>query len=210
MFAMKGRVAKSLLRMQYRNQKEGLYIAGMPFLARRSQSSIRFFAALALSAIALLLALLLVACDSKKKEGNAALQPGQIPEVSLTTLEGKTYSFGPEDKKVSLVVFWATWCQPCLMEIPSLVEFHTKYASRGFRVVSINIDDAEGQKMAAIYQKFDINYPMLMDDGTSDAKFGGIEALPTSFLIGRDGKVVKAFVGLYPAERVAQEILKAL
>jgi len=154
-----------------------------------------------------LLALLATGCKSKHQD---ALEPGQIPSISLTDLEGKTFTFGPQDEKVTLVVFWATWCHPCLMEIPSLIEFHRKYASRGFRVVSINIDDAEGQKMAAVYQKYNINYPMLMDDGTSDAKFGGIQALPTSFLVGRDGKLVKAFVGLYPEKVVENEILKAL
>jgi thiol-disulfide isomerase/thioredoxin len=146
-------------------------------------------------------------CKSDEKKG---LETGQIPPVSLTTLEGKTYSFGPKDGKVTLVVFWATWCQPCLMEIPSLIEWHEKYREQGFRVVSINIDDPEGQKMAAIYQKYNINYPMLMDDGTSEQKFGGLQALPTSFLLGRDGKVVKAFIGLFPAKVLEAAIVKEL
>ncbi len=155
----------------------------------------------------LLLCALLTGCKSDKKK---ELEVGQIPPVSLTTLEGKTYTFGPKDGKVTLVVFWATWCQPCLMEIPSLIEWHKKYADRGFRVVSINIDDNEGQKMAAIYQKYDINYPLLMDDGTSEEKFGGLQALPTSFLLGRDGKVRKTFIGLYPAKVLEGEIVKEL
>jgi len=172
-----------------------------PTVPSRNLARLALFLALTCSS------LFLGGCKSGKKD---VLEPGQIPSISLTDLEGKTYTFGPKDEKVTLVVFWATWCHPCLMEIPSLVEFHKKYASKGFRVVSINIDDAEGQKMAAVYQKYGINYPMLMDDGKSDAKFGGIEALPTSFLVGRDGKLVKAFVGLYPAKVVEDEILKAL
>jgi thiol-disulfide isomerase/thioredoxin len=160
-----------------------------------------------LFSLLILLCAWLVGCKTEPKKGP---EPGEIPPVSLTTLEGKTYTFGPKDKKVTLVVFWATWCQPCLLEIPSLVEWHEKYRGRGFRVVSINIDDLEGQKMAAIYQKYNINYPLLMDDGSAEQKFGGLQALPTSFLLGRDGKVRKTFVGLYPARVIEAEILKEL
>jgi thiol-disulfide isomerase/thioredoxin len=181
--------------MQCRNQKDGFYILFMrPSL---------FSAAV----LVLLFGLLPTGCDSGKKKDS---DTGRIPPVSLTNLDGKTYSFGPEDGKVTLVVFWATWCQPCLMEIPSLVEWHEKYRDRGFRVVSINIDDPEGQKMAAIYQKYRVNYPMLMDDGTSEQKFGGLQALPTSFLLGRDGKARKAFVGLHPPKVVEKAILEEL
>ena len=155
----------------------------------------------------ILVCALLAGC---KKEGKKELETGQIPQVTLTTLEGKTLTFGPEDGKVTLVVFWATWCEPCLMEIPNLIEWHEKYRDRGFRVLSINIDDTEGQKMAAVYQKYNINYPLLMDDGTSEEKFGGLQALPTSFLLGRNGKVSRTFVGLYPAKVVEAEIRKEL
>jgi thiol-disulfide isomerase/thioredoxin len=156
----------------------------------------------------LLLTALLALTGCKKQEKK--LEVGQIPPVSLTTLEGKTYTFSSEDDQVTLVVFWATWCRPCLMEIPDLMALHERYGDRGFRVVSINIDDPEGQKMAAIYQEYNINYPMLMDDGTSEQKFGGLRALPTSFLLGRDGKVRKIMEGLYPAQVVEKAIVREL
>ena len=171
-------------------------------------SGFRRFAPILFILLVSLLALSLTGCKSGKKK--AGLEPGQIPAVTLTSLEGKPYTFGPEDGKVTLVVFWATWCQPCLMEIPNLVAWQKKYEARGFRVVSINIDDKEGQKMAAIYQKYSVNYPMLMEDDNVETTFGGLEALPTSFLIDREGKVDMKFVGLYPAEVVEGEILKAL
>ena len=178
--------------------KTGLPVRGNPILRPMRLAPILLTA---------LLSVLFTGCKSGKEKG---LEPGQIPPVSLTELQGKTYAFGPQDDKVTLVVFWATWCQPCLMEIPSLVEWHAKYRDRGFRVVSINIDDPEGQKMAAIYQKYDINYPLLMDDGTSETKFGGLQALPTSFLLGRDGKVRRTFIGLFPAKVVEAAIVKEL
>jgi thiol-disulfide isomerase/thioredoxin len=157
----------------------------------------------------LLLGAVLLALTGCEKKGRGA-EPGAIPPIALTTLEGKTYTFGPEDKQVTLVVFWATWCRPCLMEIPDLMALHERYGDRGFRVVSINIDDPEGQKMAAVYQEYNINYPMLMDDGTSEEKFGGLRALPTAFLIGRDGKVKRIIEGLHPADAVEAEVLKEL
>jgi thiol-disulfide isomerase/thioredoxin len=142
----------------------------------------------------------LTACSSREDAS------GTVPPISLTTLEGKTYRFAAEDKQVTLVVFWATWCKPCLIEIPDLMALHERYGDRDFRVVSINIDDPEGQKMARIYQEYNINYPMLMDDGTSEEKFGGLRALPTSFLIGRDGRLKQKLEGVHPVQKIEDAI----
>ncbi len=136
--------------------------------------------------------------------------PEHLPDISLPTLEGGSYSIGRGDSLVTLLVYWATWCHPCIVEIPHLIEFHDKFADRGFRVVSINIDDPTGEKIPAFVERFGINYPLLIDaDGSSEKKMGGILALPTSFLIGRDGRVERKLEGLYPAE-VLEELITGL
>ena len=149
-------------------------------------------------------ALLFIACEEKKPI------TGKVPTVALKSYSGETYTVAGDDKEVTLLVFWATWCQPCLMEMPSLVKLHDKYRDRKFRVVSINVDDPEGQKVKSIARNFGINYPVLIGNEEVMKQFGGVTALPTSFLIGRDGRIREKLQGLYPEEHLDQLVLHAL
>lgn len=132
------------------------------------------------------------------------------PSVALPTYEGDVVSISPKDSLVSLVVFWATWCIPCIEEIPQLKHFQKTYADKGFRVVSINIDDPQGHTAPLMAQQFGINYPVLVDDGSGEKAFGGVRALPTSFLVGRDGTIKRRLEGLYPQETLESIILDEL
>jgi thiol-disulfide isomerase/thioredoxin len=148
--------------------------------------------------------ILLLACQEKRPI------TGKVPTVALKSYSGETITLGGEDDAVTLLVFWATWCQPCLMEMPTLVKLHDKYRDRKFRVVSINVDDPEGQKVKSIARDFGINYPVLIGNEEIMKQFGGITALPTSFLIGRDGRIREKIQGLYPEEHLENMVLKAL
>jgi thiol-disulfide isomerase/thioredoxin len=162
-----------------------------------------------LTILAVTLAALLVLDMYFSRPGRHAM-PEHLPDITLPTLEGGSYSIGRGDSLVTLLVYWATWCHPCIVEIPHLIEFHDKFADRGFRVVSINIDDPTGKKMPAFVERFGINYPLLIDaDESSERKMGGILALPTSFLIDREGRVVRKLEGLYPPE-VLEELITGL
>jgi thiol-disulfide isomerase/thioredoxin len=123
---------------------------------------------------------------------------GDAPDVSLKTYVGETYTVSARDGKVTLLVFWATWCQPCLMEIPTLVELQNKFSGRGFRVVAINVDDPEGSKVRPILVRLKVNYTVLAGNEHISQDFGGVYALPTNFIIGRDGKLKDKMVGLEP------------
>jgi thiol-disulfide isomerase/thioredoxin len=127
---------------------------------------------------------------------------GKAPSLALKTYSGETFTLSGDDKDVTLLVFWATWCRPCLMEIPTLVKLHGKYRDKDFRVVAINVDDPEGKKVKSIAKEFGIPYPILIGNEDVMHKFGGVEALPTSFLIGRDGKIREKLQGLYPEEHL--------
>lgn len=160
-----------------------------------------------LSLLALIATLALSGLSGCKKP----VPSNRIPSVTLKTYSGESVTFGPDDGKVTLVVFWATWCAPCVEEIPQLKDFHKKYADKGFRVIAINIDDPEGNTAPALMRRYAINYPVLVEvDEKAENAFGGLRALPTSFLVGRDGTVKKKLEGLYPAEAVEQWILKEL
>lgn len=134
----------------------------------------------------------------------------QIPNVTLKTYQGDSFTLVAEGKDATLLVFWATWCGPCLMEIPSLIQMHEKYRGRNFRVVAINIDDQEGEKVKSIASNYGINYPVLLGSDETAKQFGGIVALPTSFLVGRDGKIKEKVQGLLPEQELERKIQKLL
>lgn len=149
-----------------------------------------------LTASALALCALLAGC------GEGRPISGKVPTVSLKSYSGETYTVAGDDKDVTLLVFWATWCRPCLMEMPTLVKLHGKYRDRNFRVVSINVDDPEGKKVKSIAREYGINYPILIGNEDVMKQYGGVQALPTSFLIGRDGRIRQKLQGLYPEDHL--------
>lgn len=106
--------------------------------------------------------------------------------------------------KVVLVNFWATWCDPCRAEIPSLIEFQKQYADKDFTLLGIAMDD-DGAKVVQPFvnkTKFDVNgtqstmnYPIVIGSDSVADKFGGLIGYPTSVLLTRDGKIVKRIIG---------------
>jgi len=146
---------------------------------------------------------LLIGCSKEKRAG-------EVPSLSLPTSSGETFALSAQDKKVTLIVFWATWCRPCLMEIPGLVELQKRYGDRGFRVVGVNIDDPKGDKTRTIMEHFHINYPVLMGGDETGQRFGGIYGIPTAFLVGRDGLIKEKIEGMAPMEMLEEKILAQL
>jgi thiol-disulfide isomerase/thioredoxin len=121
--------------------------------------------------------------------------------------------------KVVLVNFWATWCEPCKVEIPWLIEMQNKYGAKGFTVLGIAMDDegagvvapfVEKQRYEVGGQKLPINYPLAIGDDKAADKFGGLLGYPTSILISRDGKVLKRTTGLIDYDATTKMIEGAL
>ncbi len=137
------------------------------------------------------------------------------PEVTLKDLDGKDVSIAQYKGKVVLVNFWATWCEPCKVEIPWLIEMQQKYAAKGFTVLGVAMDD-EGRSVVAPFvqkEKFDVNsgqsqmnYPIVIGNDAAADKFGGLLGYPTSVLIGRDGKVIKRITGLISPDEITSII----
>jgi thiol-disulfide isomerase/thioredoxin len=154
--------------------------------------------------VLLAFSLVLVACGEKQAIS------GRIPSVVFKTYAGESISLDEAQKDLTLLVFWATWCQPCIMEIPALVRLHEKYQGQNFRVLSVNVDDPDGQKVRAIGREYGINYPLIVGSEATMRQFGGVTALPTSFLITRDGKILEKLQGLRTEEDLEAMILAAL
>ena len=128
---------------------------------------------------------------------NAARPTGQFPaapEFSATSLSGEKIDMKDYRGKVVLLDFWATWCGPCRMEIPGFVQLQQKYRDQGFAVIGVSMDDGP-QPVREFYNQFRMNYPVVMGTNTMSELYGGIMGLPTSFVIGRDGRIYAKHVG---------------
>jgi thiol-disulfide isomerase/thioredoxin len=121
--------------------------------------------------------------------------PDPAPDFKLTPLDGKPITLAALQGKVVLLNFWATWCGPCRAEIPDLVALQERYKGR-LQIIGLNVDDEEADIQQYV-QETGINYPVAMTSNDVRIQFGGIPALPTSFLLDTEGRVVQKHVGLW-------------
>ena len=114
----------------------------------------------------------------------------------LEGLRGPDCSALQVSRQVVLLNFWATWCGPCKIEIPWFMEFERKYKDRGFAVLGVSMDDDGWQAVKPFIQDLGVNYRVMLGDEQTGDQYGGIEALPTAFLIDREGRVAIEHVGV--------------
>jgi peroxiredoxin len=150
--------------------------------------------------------------DVAADEGLPDLRGKRAPEFSLRSVDGKKVSLSDYKGKAVLINFWATWCAPCKIEMPYLVTLRNQYAPQGFEILGVNADEpgTPRTKVAKFGQEQGLSYPLLLGDDAMERKYGGIEFLPTSFFVGRDGKVIAETAGLVSKDEVETSIKKAL
>jgi thiol-disulfide isomerase/thioredoxin len=153
------------------------------------------------------------------KNGNDTGSFKDEPNVTFKDLDGNNVSLASLKGKVVLVNFWGTFCEPCQVEIPWLIEFQQKYSSKGFTVLGVAVDDEGKSIVEPFVQKtlFDVNgtkeqmnYPIVLNTDAIDDQFGGLIGYPTSFLISRDGRIHKKWIGLADYEELEKEIQSML
>jgi thiol-disulfide isomerase/thioredoxin len=138
---------------------------------------------------------------------------GAAPQWKLQDLAGKPVSAADFKGKVVVVDFWATWCPPCREEVPGYVELQNKYGKDGLVIVGVSLDQAGPEVVKAFATKFGVNYPMLMGDEavvSAFAPFGGVQALPTTFLIDAQGQIRDRKVGMETKEVYEKKIVAVL
>lgn len=111
---------------------------------------------------------------------------------------------------VLLVTFFATWCPPCMDEIPSLIALQSGHKAEGFSVIGLSLDKGDQQAVRNLIHKKRINYPVLKADNTVTKEFGGIVGVPTTFLLGRNLKILKRYIGYATYDMLEEDIKKAL
>lgn len=156
----------------------------------------------------LLLVLLsaLAGCRSSAPKGRAG---AGAPDFTVTDIHGKKLSLADYRGKVVLLDFWATWCAPCLEEIPHFVEMQQQLGAQGFQTIGISMDDGP-KPVLQFYQDHKLNYPVAVGDAKLADSYGGILGLPVTFVINRDGQIRKKFVGATDPAVIEQEVVAAL
>lgn len=147
---------------------------------------------------------------SGPQNGAGQLQGQMAPDFSLASLDGKTLRLSDYRGKAVLLNFWATWCEPCKIEMPWFVDLQKKYGPQGLQIVGVAMDDASPKEISEFAQKLGVNYPIVIGKETVGDQYGGLPYLPSTFYIARDGKVLDRVFGLKSRSEIEDEIQKAL
>ncbi|MBI4876721.1 MAG: TlpA family protein disulfide reductase [Acidobacteria bacterium] len=118
------------------------------------------------------------------------------PEFALKDVTGKTVRLSDYRGKVVVLNFWATWCGPCKIEIPWFMEFEQKHKDQGFAVLGVAMDDEGWNAVKPYLERQRINYRVVMGTPEIAELYGGVESLPTTFMIDRDGRIARVHIGL--------------
>jgi thiol-disulfide isomerase/thioredoxin len=137
-------------------------------------------------------------------------QSTPAPDFALQSLDGKTMHLSDFRGKAVLLNFWATWCGPCKIEMPWFVDLQKEYGSQGLQIVGVAMDDASKEDIAKFAKDMGVNYPILIGKESVGDEYGGVPALPESFLIARDGKIVDKIIGLRGKAEIEDAVKKAL
>ena len=134
----------------------------------------------------------------------------KAPDFLLSDLEGNIFDFSAFSGQVVMLTFWGTWCGPCRREIPDFIKLYDEYNDDGLEIIGVAIQSGTSENIKRFSDYYNINYPILTDiDGNESAKafydYGrvtgvGTRAVPTTFLIDRDGYIVKTYRGARPGK----------
>ncbi|OGR89896.1 MAG: hypothetical protein A2V88_12800 [Elusimicrobia bacterium RBG_16_66_12] len=152
--------------------------------------------------LAAALAALLAAC-SGSGDGR------QAPDFSLPGLDGKTISLSSRKGRVVLVNFWATWCDSCTEELPTLREAFRRHAADPFDLLAVSVEEDAATKVPPFAAKHQLPFTILYADRKTLDSFA-VRGLPASFLIAADGAIVRRYLGPLDARKLENDILTAL
>ena len=181
---------------------------------RRTRPNRRFYVNVALAVLLVLFGVWVlwrVNRDVAPNRGNAdryaapAPQIKAAPDFSLQTLDGRTVKLSDYRDQVVLLNAWATWCPPCLAEMPDLEAYYRDHQERGFVVLAVNSQE-NADTVAAFLEKHDFTFPVLLDPNGEVTKLYGIRGLPTSFFIDRDGTVQGVWSGQLSPTRLRESV----
>jgi thiol-disulfide isomerase/thioredoxin len=128
----------------------------------------------------------------------------------LNDLQGHAVKLSDLRGKAVVLNFWATWCPPCKEEIPYFVEMQKRYGAQGLQVVGVATDYEDAKDVAKFASDEAINYPILLGQEAVAQQYGGLDYLPTTFYIDRNGRVVDRVFGLPGREAIEQNVQRTM
>jgi peroxiredoxin len=159
---------------------------------------------------ALLLALPPALAATAAVKAPVKLKVGDLaPQFTRGDLQGHLFDLKAQRGKIVLIDFWASWCPPCILEIPHLGQLQKQYGGRGFQVVGVSMDDSTDTTKETM-QKIAFNYPVVLGDAKFGNLYGGVLGLPLQFLVGADGKILAIWSGELPTTTLNKVIAVAL
>jgi thiol-disulfide isomerase/thioredoxin len=141
---------------------------------------------------------------------NGQLIGAVAPDFELQTLDGRSLRLSSLRGKAVLLNFWATYCSPCKVEMPWFVELQKEYGPQGFQIIGVAMDDASTDDIAKFAKDMGVNYPILLGKEAVGLSYGGVNVLPTTFFLDRDGKVIAREFGLQSRSVFVDHIKEAL
>jgi peroxiredoxin len=133
----------------------------------------------------------------------------KAPNFTLKDANGKTIELKKLQGKVVVVNFWATWCGPCKAEIPGFMEIYQQYKSKGLEIVGISLDQDGWKPVKPFIDRYKITYPVVVGDASLAEAYGGINAIPTTFVVDKKGNISKQHVG-YLDKKAFEGLIKGM
>ncbi len=158
--------------------------------------------------ISLLVAVSILSCNKKSDY----LGAGELsaPNFRLKAADGSTLELADYKGKVIILDFWATWCPPCRREIPGFVQLYQRYRHRGLVVIGVSLDQYGWRAVKPFIQSYRVSYPVVLGNQRVADLYGGIQTIPTTFIIDRNGNIVDKVVGYHSKSYFEKKIKNLL
>ncbi len=134
------------------------------------------------------------------------LQGEPAPEFAREQMNGETFRLADHRGEIVVVNFWATWCPPCRKEIPGFIQLQKEFGAEGVTFVGVSLDETGFEAVRPYAEKMDINYPLVVGSDRLTRTYGGVRALPTSFVVGPEGTVQYARPGFLPEAELRRQL----
>jgi len=149
--------------------------------------------------------------DASPEAVNTGIKTGQIaPGFELRDLNGKEVKLSDFRGKAVVLNFWATWCSPCRAEIPWFEDFQKQYGPQGLQVIGVAMDDSGHAKIAEFAKQMGMNYPVLFGREAVGQEYGGVDFLPSTFYIDRQGRITDSVAGIIERKDIENKLKVAL